>query len=373
MAEKLVATLDVAFDSDDDGVGDNAGKNRIILKQVTKRLGVLGELVCWCFPPNGVLFRASVGSVQPQGQWSKQEWEGVKFSDSSSAQLKYPGATNVSINTSTMVLMKKVKNAQGDTRIVPATDARVVWDSDSEEVRVENNLGNPIKVYGGCFVSYTSQFRTLYYFPNTEDTPVGGGDYAFNWSVGTLFGYNNYTVATLDLELDISSPPDWIEYARVTSKIVLDAVGVWEYPPNWDSTYAANRQKLPDARSTFLQGQFPGYTYTIDPDQSFTDERVHCIVKVNSIGSYQFEDFNNGGDGYWAWADPYFGRSDYDPKYECNFVEPPGGNKANSAEDFQRSQNNRTWRTVFLDVDKDAIKARLMKEYPNIAFREVTR
>jgi hypothetical protein len=56
MAERLVSTLDVAFDSDDDGVGDNAGKNRIILKQVTKRLGVLGELVCWCFPPNGVLF-----------------------------------------------------------------------------------------------------------------------------------------------------------------------------------------------------------------------------------------------------------------------------------------------------------------------------
>jgi hypothetical protein len=89
---------------------------------------------------------------------------------------------------------------------------------------------------------------------------------------------------------------------------VLDAVGVWEYPPNWDSTYAANRQQLPDARSTFPQGQFPGYTYTIDPDQSFTDERVHCIVKVNSIGSYQFVDFNNGGDGYWAWADPYFGK-----------------------------------------------------------------
>jgi hypothetical protein len=370
MSEKLVATLTIPFDSED-GIGDNAGKNRIVLKQVTKRLGPTGVLVAWCFPARGVSFRASVGSVETKESRVWPSWEAIKFSDSSEGQLKYPGATSVSINTDTMVLMRKTEDNYGNTVIQPATGVQVRWNDDEEKVVVETSLGERVKVYGACFVQYDAPYRVLYYSPNIQETPVGGSDVAFSWSVGTIFGYNNYTVATLDMELDISDPPEWVEFARVTSKIVLTAAGVFEYPPNWEDTHNANKNIVnPANRIEYNTGKFPGFStdYDIEPDESFTDERVHCIVKVNTVGMLQYEDFNNGGDGYWAWNTPYFGYSTYDPKYECKWVDPPGGKKASSAEDFKHDLNNRTWRDVFLEVDKDVIKEKFNDEYPDVTY-----
>jgi hypothetical protein len=213
----------------------------------------------------------------------------------------------------------------------------------------------------------------LYYLPNANETPVGGGNYSFVWTTGTIFGYNNYTVETLEMELDIKDSPDWVEFGRVTSKIVLTAEGVYEYPPNWDQTYSDNQNVYnPKSRATYPTGTFPYFStdYDIDPDQSFIDERVHCIIKVNTVGAIQFEDFNNGGDGYWAWNLPYFGYSTYNPKYECKWADPPGGKKASSAEDFQNDVNNRTWRDVFLEVDKEDIQDRLTDEYPGVVYSE---
>jgi hypothetical protein len=366
MTEALVATLNVAF-TKDDGLGEDAGKNRIVLQQVTNRL-VNGILTARCFPSSGVQFKASVGSIEPREVRSWSAWESIKFSDSSEGQLKLPGATNVALNTDTMVLMRKVVNPYGDTTIQPALGAQVVWDATDEKVKVQTSLGEPIKVYGACFVQYTALYRMLYYQPNANETPVGGGNYSFVWTTGTIFGYNNYTVETLEMELDIKDAPEWVEFGRVTSNIVLDENGVWEYPENWLDTYQANKDKLPDRKTDFQNpGTFSYFTnsYTIDPDQSFTDERVHCIIKVNTTGAIQYEDFNNGGDGYTFWNMPYFAL-DYQPRYTCKFSNPPGGKKASSAEDFQYDVNNRTWRDVFLSVDKNSIKSRLRDEYPDI-------
>lgn len=366
MAESLVATLNVAF-NESDSLGDDAGKNRIVLEQVTKRM-VNGILTARCFPSSGVRFKASVGSIEEKEVRSWSAWEGVKFSDSSESQLKLPGAINVEINANTMVLMKKTKNLYGETVIVEAPEARVVWDATDEKIKVQTSLGVPIKVYGACFVQYDALYRILYYRPDANETPVGGGNYSFVWTTGTIFGYNNYTVETLEMELDIKDTPDWVEFARVSSKIVLDERGVWEYPENWEGTYQANKDKLPDRKTDFNQGTFDYFTntYTIDPDQSFTDERVHCIIKVNTVGAIQYEDFNNGGDGYWAWNMPYFGLVGYQPVYTCKWTDPPGGKKASSAEDFKHDVNHRTWRDVFLEVNKNDIKEKLRDDYPGI-------
>jgi hypothetical protein len=372
MAETLVTTLNIAFDDDNDGLGDHAGKNRIVLQQVTKRM-VNGVLAARCFPSTGVRFRASVGSVEEKEERSWQAWEAIKFSDSSEGQLKFPGATNVVFNFATMVLMKKVTNQQGHVTIEEAPEASVVWDATNEKVLVQGILGVPLKVYGACFVSYDAFYRMLYYRPNTQTTSVGGGNYQFNWTTGTIFGYNDYTVETLDMELDIKDPPEWVEFARVTSKIVLTPDGVSEYPPNWESTYDANQNVVnPKERAAYNTGTFDGFSsdYDIDPDQSFTDERVHCIVTVNSMGTVRYEDFNNGGSGYWAWNPPYFGNSTYHPDYEGKKTAPPGGDKAGSAEDFRYDVNNRTWRDVFLEVDIADIKDRLSRQYPGIVYTE---
>lgn len=362
MAEKLVATLNIPF-SGDDGVGDDAGKNKIVLQQMTTRLDSKGQLWARCFPSSGVKFKASVGTVTTGETRSHSMSEGLKFSNSSRATLKLPGASNVVIDASSSVLLKKTKNIYGHTTIVPAF-VTLTWDADQEAVVVMEQ-GQETPIYGACFVRYSAMYQMLYYKPNTVSIPVGGGNNSIAFNIGTIFGYNDYTVETLDIELDISSSPNWVEYARVTSKIVLDAKGVWEFPPNWESTYQGNKDKVGDRRDDYsTPGQFSGFTDEIDPDNSFVDTRIHCIVEVNTIGTLRFNDHNNGGDGYWAWFAPYFGNKEWNPAYEIKFADSPGGKKANSTQDFKYDLNNSTWRDVFLSINKTEVIEDLQNDYP---------
>lgn len=365
MIQPVIATLNIPF-SEEEGIGDAAGKNKIILQQMTQTLDHSGHLWARCFPHTNVSFVASVGTVEPGEVRSQNVNESLKFSGSSKAQLKLPGAREVVL--STQVLMKKQKDVYGNTRIVSANSVTLVYDADQEAV-VALEQGVETEIYGACFVQYKAFYQMLYYKPFIQNTPVGGTDYAVTFNTGSIFGYNNYTVEVLDMELDPSSSLDWVEYARVTSKIVLDARGTWEYPPNWESTYASNREKEPDQRTDYPAGTFPGTSYELDHENSFTDTRIHCIVEVNTIGTTRYVDQNNGGAGYWAWFDPYFGISSWNPVYEIKFADPPGGAKANSADDFRRDLSTTTWRDVFLEVDKDELIERLQIEYPRATVR----
>lgn len=356
MAENLVATLNVAF-NDDDGLGDNAGQNKIVLQQMTKRFDSKGRLWARCFPSSGVKFTASVGTVEPGEVRSQIMREGLKFSNSSKATLKFPGASNVVITP--YVAMKKTKDIYGKTIIVPAF---VKLHYDSVQVAViatEKGIETPI--YGACSVQYNALYQVLYYKPKV-DAPFGGYN-GMVFYTGTIFGYNEYTVETLEMELDMKESPDWVEYARVTSKIVLDAKGVWEFPPNWETTYQGNKKKTGEQREDYSEaGQFPGFSDEIDPDNSFVDVRVHEIIEVNSFGSLMYR--NQNGDRIYA---PYWGASNnYTPKYEVKFTDPPGGKKAGSAEDFKWDLEHRTWRDVFLKVNKAEVLARLKDEYPGV-------
>ena len=376
MSESLVATLNIQF-SKEDGIGDRAGQHKITLQQISKRMDTNGELCARCFPARGVTFTASVGTVRTGETRVQAMREGLKFSNSAKANLKYAGATDVVIDSERTVLMTKTKNNYGQTVIVPASRVTLRYDPEQNAVIAERAgydegyTPTEIAVYGACSVSYNANYLMLYYKPTSERIGFTGG---FSWGVGTLFGYNEYDVETLDMELDLSSPPDWVEFGRVTSKIVLDARGVWEFPDNWNTTYTENKEKSNEQKEDYATpGTYDVGVSEIDPDQCFVDERVHCIITVNTMGTLQFEDFCNGGDGYWAWYDPYFGDSTYDPKYECKWTAPPGGVKASSAEEFKYDLNHRTWRDVFLAVDKAAIKSRFSDEYPGITFEETSR
>lgn len=371
MTEPLVATLNVSFDTDNEGVGDQAGQNKITLQQVTKALDNNGELWASCFPSRGVSFTASVGTVRVGETRIAQKKQSVKFSDSSSVTLELSGATNVEIDHTRSVLMKKVKDNYGKTRIMPASDVTVRYDQETNSIIAEsyrNDLNqmeelHQVKIYGACAVSYEAEYSMLYYKPNI--TLQFGGYNGMIFYTGTIFGYNEYDVETLEMEMDLVSGQDYVEFARVTSKIVLDAKGTWEFPENWKDTFNANREKVGEQRDDYPgDGEFPNNDSTIDADNSFVDTRVHHIVKVNAIGSLQHEDFNNGGDGYWAWFDPYFGDRDYQPDYEIVYAEPPGGSKASSVEEFKYDQNHWTWRDAFLRVDKTKLEADLQDWYP---------
>jgi len=356
MSERLVATLNVAF-TENDGLGDNAGANKIILQQMTKRFDYKGRLWARCFPSSGVTFTASVGNVEGGEVRSEEVREGLKFSNSSKVELSKPGASNVSITQ--YVMMQKTKNIYGKTVIVPAS-VNLTYDQEQNAI-IATAQGKEFAVYGGCSVRYQAPYKVLYYTPSVQRIGFTGG---FAFHMGTIFGYNDYTVETLDMELDLSSSPDWVEYARVTSKIVLDAKGVWEFPPNWEQTYTNNKEKTGDQREDYsAPGQFPGFSAEIDEDNSFVDVRIHEIIEVNTTGTLRYLT-QNGSDTIYA---PYWGiMGSYHPKFEVKFNDPPGGAKASSAKDFQYDLNNYTWRDVFLSVNKAEVLEDLENTYPGV-------
>lgn len=374
MSDIIVSTLNASFSSDDK-LGDNAGNNKIILQQMTEYADYFGRIWARCFPSSGVSFTASVGTVEIGEVRVQTVSEGLKFSNSSSAPLKYPGATNVVIDSTNSVLMMKSVDNYGNTIIKPAIGVTLHYDTETASVIAkrsgyeEDYILKPVNIYGACFVSYSVSYLMLYYKPGMIRTPFADGSSAFSFMVGTLFGYNNYDVASLNMKLLLDSSKQWVEFARITSKIVLDAKGVWEFPPNWESTYQNNKEKVGDAREDYpAPGVFEGYSYEIDQYNSFVDTRVHLIIEVNTIGTLRYRDYDNGGDGYWAWFAPYFGSSTWIPKYEGKWTDPPGGKKASTVDDFKYDLNHRTWRDVFLEVDKNELKDTLEDIYEGVVF-----
>jgi hypothetical protein len=351
MTELTTSTLSVSF-------SERGG--RIVLVQATKRLGYYGELIVHCYSSMPAEYIASVGTATGAEMRSRYIWgEGVTFSDSRTATLKYPNATGVTFDLTRSVFMRKNTDRLGRvtfSRVYPT----IIYDSDNDVIVVDQS------VYGVCSVSYTVLYQVVYYIPQFTQTTTGAaGVYGGVFGLGSLFAYNEQAVETLEMELDIKESPDFVEYARVVSKIVLDPQGVWEFPRNWQSTYDNNREKVGDERSDYPpDGTFDGYTDTVDGGNCFVDERVHLIVEVSSSGYLRYNDFNNGGDGYWGWENPYFGNSDYNPLYEIRFGEPPGGSKASNAEDFRHAQVFGSWREVFLEVDKQEVIAKIQNEYP---------
>ncbi len=361
MAKTAFASLSVDFGA------ERSDGGRIVLEQMTKRFNSRGELVARCFfvVPELYLnfpmeYIASVG-IAKAGEYMPQivYGEGVTFSGSASAQLKYPNATNVTIDVGRSLFMRETK--LNGRRFFERVAVGLVYDPKTGSVATDDGM----PVYGAASASYEAIYQLVYYKPEVLDRRSFNAGSGLSFSLGSLFAYNESGFATLDMELDTASTPDWIEYARVSSKIVLDPKGVWEFPPNWESTYQGNKQKIGDQRDDYpADGEFPSASDTVDGGNSFVDERVHLIVEVSSSGALRYRDFNNGGSGFFGWEQPYFGSRTYQPIYEIKFADPPGGAKATSAEDFARSQYNRTWRNVFVEVDKAELIDKIRREYP---------
>jgi len=361
VAEAALASLSVNFGS------ERSDGGRIVLEQMVKRFNFRGELVARCFftVPESYLnfpmeYISSVGTANA-GEYLPQivYGEGVTFTGSASAQLKYPNATGVTIDAGRSLFMRET--TLNGRRFFERVTVGLVYDQETGSVVTDDGM----PVYGAASVSYEAIYQLVYYKPEVLDRRIFSAGSGVSFSLGTLFAYNEIGFATLDMELDIGSSPEWIEYARVSSKIVLDPKGVWEFPPNWESTYQGNKHKIGDQRDDYPDdGEFPSVSDTVDGGNSFVDERVHLIVEVNSTGTLRYRDFNNGGSGHFDWEQPYFGSRTYQPKYEIQFADPPGGARATSAEDFSRSKYNRTWRNAFVEVDKSALIDKIKREYP---------
>lgn len=357
MSEVLVSTLNVSFDLEG---AYGSGNNTIVLRQITRDFNSIspsgkGSVIVWCYPSDVTQIYASIGSVEPgEVRCLNNQMELIKFSGGKTASLKYPGATNV--RTEVLgVSVRRVKNTYGQWEIQTCYPTFTF---------ANNEVTSNIEFYGACKVIYDISFKVLYYHAQI-DAPYRGYNGVFI-TVGSLFALKDDAVTTLDIELDLSSPKTRMEFARVTSKIVLDPLGTWEYPDNWYAVDDANKG-IPKGgnREEKPEGTWGGSSsngHSIDPDNCFEDVRVHEIVYVRITGTIEHESFGNGGKGYTSWYEPKSGLN-YQPRYELKFNDPPSWN---SREEFEYDQTNTTWRDVFLDVDKKSLISDLSDIYPGL-------
>jgi len=186
---------------------------------------------------------------------------------------------------------------------------RFSWDADRCGLRAS------AAVYAVVQVAYLAPFaRYRYLFETDPARPAMGIAIERNRS------------AVLDLQLPEAGADDkYVELYRVTSQIVTDPEGTWEFPENF-----------PDESS------YPGGQAGPDTGTYMISERTHEAAVIRPDGSIDERRL------FIAWERPYTGAF-YDPKWRMQRGSPPAG-----------------YEKLWLDVDWTGIEEALAKRYPDI-------
>jgi hypothetical protein len=279
------------------------------------------------YPDVKAKLAATKGTIESGESRVEKVSEIVAFSGKT-ASLKRPRGNSFSISPVPGILFDVNGNTVSPT---------VHYDSDNDE------LISDIPFYGAVKVEYNAPYRILYYNPDQSYAIQADGSlFLKEWGWGTVYAFYQGESASIELTLEEDTPSQWREVYRVVSDIVLDKDGAWEKPPGWD-----NNPK---------DGSFPVGSHTIDPDNSFTDERIHEIGDVSKIGEVStiWRRFSA------SILDPYKTSGiPYTPKYYLKWASLPS----------ESEDPDGVWRAAFGRVDKSAVLADLKVKYPGITVK----
>ena len=341
MSEVIASTLSVTFDSGD-------GSNGLLLERHIGFTGLAIGVPIRLYPPCEAKLVCAYGRISdlPESRVSDEN-EVVTFSGSKTANLKKPGATNVSIE-----MLRQISFDENGNVIYPT----VTFDYANQQLISDKAF------YGAVRVTYQCAYYLYFYLFATNDYDRGG---AVLYGDDTIHAFYRKNHAELKMENSFKKVSQWLPLYTVTSNIVLDDHGVWEYPMNWEGTDQANKTKTQDDpnRAKRGKGTFPGYSdYEIDPDMSFTDERVHQTGKYDYLGFVRVdipneiltpqEPFSN------AYTFQQLGRMNK-IRFHLKFASKPVWKKGMSYDEMH-------WIQAWASIDKTAIYEELKEDYPNI-------
>lgn len=341
MSEVIASTLAVTFDS-----GDSS--NGLLLERHIGFTGFSIGVPIRLYPPCEAKLVCAYGRISdlPESRVSDEK-EVVTFSGSKTAKLKKPGATNVSIE----ILRQVSFDENGD----------VVYPKVSFDAK-EQQLVSDKAFYGAVKVTYQSAYYLYFYIFATNDYDFGG---SVLYGDDTIHAFYKKNHAELKMDNSFKKVSQWLPLYTVTSKIVLDEKGIWEYPMNWENIDNSNRKMTQDDpnRAERGMGKFPGYTsYEIDPDMSFTDERVHQTGQYDCFGFVRVqmpneiltpqEPYNT------SWSFQELGRANL-VRFHLKFASRPTWKKGMSYSEMH-------WIQAWASIDKTAIHNELKEDYPRI-------
>lgn len=341
MSEVLASTLSVTFEPGD-------GSHGLLLERHIGFTGLSIGVPFRLYPPCEAKLVCAYGRISdiPESRVSDEK-EVVTFSGSKTANLKKPGATNVSIE-----ILRQVSFDENGDVIYPT----VTFDTKTQQLVADQAF------YGAVKVTYQCAYYLYFYLFATNDYDFGG---SVLYGDDTIHAFYLKNHAELKMDNSFKKISQWLPLYTVTSKIVLDEKGVWEYPMNWESVDNTNKTLTQDNpnRADRGMGKFPGYTsYEIDPDQSFTDERVHQTGKYDYAGFVRVdmpneiltvqEPYNN------SWSFQELGRANL-VRFHLKFASKPTWKKGMSYSEMH-------WIQAWASIDKTAIHNELKEDYPGI-------
>lgn len=278
------------------------------------------------YPDVPATLRATKGTVVAGETRVEECDEIISFSGSDTATLKRPMAYAITFESTNIAF-----DSEGNT-----VNPDLHYDGDNDKII------SSIPFYGGFRVTYKANYTVLYYTPITTYTYYADGSIAWYRQFGTVYAFYNGASVSMDVETTVSSSNEYMEFYRVISKIVLDQDGAHEMPPNWEDN-------PPD-------GHYPNMStdHDLDPDNSFTDERIHELGEANKFGSintlrHRYSTSN---------LDPYTVGSVYTPKYKVKW------GTVNSSGLSEDEVN--TWNQAFARINKDQLLIDLGKRFPGI-------
>ena len=390
MSEKLVTTLTVSYEAEK-RIETNHSKNKefadassfvIVLEQMSSELSsVLGAaqikediLYFKCFPSHDITIKASLGTATIASEKRIDSiTDIVSFGGTSSSLLKYPNATEVTIEPLGECIREVValKDESGfkkdDIKELKVVTPSFEFNQETNSIEVFDGFTS-IEIYGHCLVHYKSEYSLVEYRPNfngliertsNDKRKKGKSDKLY---AGTIYAYRLFNKKTYavsqDVDLDKVKSPEW---ARVYSKIVLDEDGSHESPEGWPTN------KELDDGVNFNKNNGNDPKPELDPDMSFTDTRVHLLITIDMFGNLNWDHQQ-----HWL-LDPFDDpkvlceeKIKYNPKkpeFFLKFASPPGGAKTSSAEEFIFEMMNTTWRDIFIIPDKAKVKDKILDYY----------
>lgn len=234
------------------------------------------------FPANIDSVKATIGSVTLGGTRSFSFNEVIRFRASSSAPLRFPGATGFSVVSKSPFLALAEEPAGDIVSISPDFELE-----DDTLYAVDDDVRRT--VVGSVTISYSVTYREADYFPLILDNGV---------QYGTIVATLGTAAEILDVQPPrLDRPDQWVEIYRVVSTVIVDGDGRWEKPPGWpeDSNY-------PNRNASF-HGE-------PDPDASLDIERVHEYGYISWMGQTTRETYHH------RIEQPYVGSFSYRPQYE---------------------------------------------------------
>ena len=299
---------------------------------------------------SGVKLACSYGTISqiPELRVSDEK-EVVSFSGDRTASLKRPIAVSVSCS----LVAGLAFDVRGNS-VHPV----ITWNSGKQQ------LESDIVFYGAADVVYQAPYEL--YFYEFFTAPITGGGVTL-YGNDTIHAFRGKAHATLDMKMDFDIKSTWMPCFEVITKIVLDAQGTWEYPINWRGVDQENKGKnLDDAsRKARPMGTFPNYTaYEIDPDNSFTDRRIHLIGTYDILGRVRTERFHE----MMIPQAPYrynSNRSFYDLAqgglifFSLEWAKKPDWKPGMTFDE-------RSWAQAYLSIDKVEILNDLTRQFPGL-------